>query len=241
MLTKIYPLDDTMEMKPVPYIDIHTHLDRVETDTIIVQNIFPGEGFAAFTGRNFYSFGLHPWHLKSQEENDEMLREVEEALEFDHVCFVGECGLDKKIDGDIEEQKRVFKAHAFIAEEFKRPLIIHCVKAYNEVFELHRKLHPEMPWILHGYTGNVQTTQLLGKQGFMFSFGKSLFNENSKSIESLKCLPMENIFFETDEYDTEVDTIYKKAAELKNVSLDILKNEIWNNFNRIESSLISRF
>lgn len=228
-------------MKPVPYIDIHTHPDRVENDTIIVQNIFPGEGFAAFTGRNFYSVGLHPWHLKTPEENNELLRVVEEALEFDHVCFVGECGLDKNIDFDFEEQKRVFKAHAFIAEEFKRPLIIHCVKAYNEVFQLQQKLHPEMPWILHGYVGNVQTTQQLGKQGFMFSFGKSIFNINSKSVESLKCLPMEKIFFETDEYDREVDVIYEKAAELKNVSLDILKIEIWNNFNRIESSLISRF
>ncbi len=240
MLTRV-PHKDYINMIPVPYIDIHSHPDRVETDTIIVQNIFPGEGFAAFTGRNFYSVGLHPWHLKTNEENNEMLRMVEEALEFDHVCFVGECGLDKNIDIDFEEQKRVFKAHTYIAEELKRPVIIHCVKAYNEVFELHQKLHPEMPWILHGYTGNVQTTQQLGKQGFMFSFGKSLFNENSKSIESLKCLPMEKIFFETDEYDREVDMIYEKAAELKNVSLDILKIEIWNNFNRIESSLISRF
>jgi TatD DNase family protein len=228
-------------MNPIPYIDIHTHPNRIETDTIIVQNIFPGEGFAAFTGRNFYSVGLHPWHLKSTDENNEMLRVVEEALEFDHVCFVGECGLDKKIDADFEEQKRVFMAHILIAEEFKRPLIIHCVKAYNEVFELHQKLHPEMPWILHGYNGNVQTTQQLARHGFMFSFGKSLFNENSKSIESLKYLPMEKIFFETDEYDREVDIIYTKAAELKNVSPDILKIEVWNNFNRIESSLISRF
>ena len=228
-------------MTPVPFIDIHTHPDRIETETIIVQNIYPGDGFAAFYGRNFYSVGLHPWHLKTSEENNESLRLVEEALDFDHVCFVGECGLDKKIDIDFEEQKRVFKAHIFIAEEFKRPLIIHCVKAYNEVLEMHKKTHPEMPWILHGYRGNVEMTQQLGKRGIMFSFGKSLFDEKSKSIESLKCLPMEKIFFETDEYDKDVEKVYEKAATLKNVSLDILKIEIWNNFNRIESSLISRF
>jgi len=228
-------------MNPVPFIDIHTHPDRVESETIIVQNIFPGESFAAFTGRNFYSVGLHPWYLKIPVENNEMLQMVADALEFDHVCFVGECGLDKKVTVDFEEQIRVFKVHAFIAEEFKRPLIIHCVKAYNEVFEIHKKLHPEMPWIMHGYRGNMQTTQLLGKRGIFFSFGKSLFDENSKSVESLKCLPMERIFFETDEYDGDVEQIYEKAAILKSVSLDILKIEVWNNFNRIESSLISRF
>lgn len=228
-------------MKPTPFVDIHTHPDRIESETIIVQNIFPGDGFAAFSGRNFYSVGLHPWHLKEPEENNEMLTLVEDALEFDHVCFVGECGLDKKTDIDFDEQLRVFKAHSFIAEEFKRPLIIHCVKAYNEVFELHRKLHPEMPWILHGYQGNIQLTKQLGEREILFSFGKSLFNEKSKSIESLKYLPMEKVFFETDEFDKDVEKIYKRAAELKNVSLNILKNEVWNNFNRIESSLISRF
>jgi len=228
-------------MEPVPFIDIHTHPNHIESETIIVQNIFPGEGFAAFTGRNFYSVGLHPWYLKTPEENNELMQMVADALEFDHVCFVGECGLDKKVTVDFEEQIRVFKAHAFIAEEFKRPLIIHCVKAYNEVFEIHKKLHPEMPWIMHGYQGNVQTTQLLGKRGIFFSFGKSLFDEKSKSIESLKCLPMEKIFFETDEFDGSVEQIYDRAVILKNVSPEILKIEIWNNFNRIESSLISRF
>jgi TatD DNase family protein len=228
-------------MIKIPFIDIHTHHEIVESETIVVHNIFPGDGFAAFTGRNFYSVGLHPWYLKTPGENNEMLQMVADALEFDHVCFVGECGLDKKVDIDFEEQIRVFKAQAFIAEEYRRPLIIHCVKAYNEVFEFHKKLHPEMPWIMHGYRGNVQTTQLLGKRGIFFSFGKSLFDESSKSIESLKCLPMEKIFFETDEFDGSVKQIYERAAILKNVSLDILKIEVWNNFNRIESSLISRF
>ena len=228
-------------MNPVPFVDIHTHPDRIETNTIIVQNIFPGDGFAAFSGRNFYSVGLHPWHLKTPEENNEMLKMVEEALEFDHVCFVGESGLDKKVEVDFDEQIRIFRAQAFIAEEFKRPLIIHCVKAYNEILEIHKKFHPEMTWIMHGYLGNLETTQQMAKRGIMFSFGKSLFSENSKSIESLKYLPMERIFFETDEYNKDVDKIYEKAATLKNVSLDILKSEVWNNFNRVESSLISQF
>ena len=98
-----------------------------------------------------------------------------------------------------------------------------------------------MPWIMHGYRGNAQITQLLAKHGIFFSFGMSLFDDHSKSVESLRYLPMEKIFFETDEFDGEVESIYEKAAILKNVSLDILKIEVWNNFHRIESSLISRF
>lgn len=228
-------------MKAAPFVDIHTHPNRIETDTIIVQNMYPGDSFAAFSGRNFYSVGLHPWHLKGLEENNEMLRLVEDALSFEHVCFVGECGLDKVVEVDFDEQIRIFKAHVFIAEEFRRPVIIHCVKAYNEIFDLHRQIRPEMPWVLHGYNGSVQLTKQMGERGILFSFGKSLFNKKSKSVESLKYLPMEKIFFETDEFDRDVDEVYKKAAQLKNVSINILKNEVFNNFNRIESSLLSRF
>lgn len=228
-------------MNPVPFIDIHTHSKRHENETITVRNLFPGDSIEAFSGRNFYSAGLHPWYLKTKEQNNELLKMLEEALEFDHVCFVGECGLDKIVETDFEEQKRVFRAQSFMAEEFKRPLVIHCVKAYSEILELHKKLHPEMPWIMHGYTGNVETTQQMAKKLIHFSFGEILFKANAKAIESFKNLPLERIFFETDEHGGDVAEIYKKGAELKNISIDTLANAVWNNFSRVENSLLGRF
>lgn len=227
-------------MKPIPFIDIHTHPFRNETDTVTVQNIYPGDGFAAFSGRNFYSVGLHPWHVKTFDENNELLVMVEDALEFDHVIFIGECGLDKKVETDFEEQKRVFRAQAFMAEEFRKPLMIHCVKAFNEVLELHKNMHPEMPWIMHGYNGNIQITQQLKQRGILFSFGENLFKENAKVLESFKNLTSESFFLETDELDEEVKKIYKQAASLRQVSLETIKQSIWENFNRIENRLLSR-
>lgn len=226
-------------MNPVPFVDIHTHLNRNVPDTIIVQNIFPGEAVEKFTGRNFYSVGLHPWHIKSEEVNDVLISMVKETLENDHVCFVGECGLDKLAKTNFEEQIRVFRAQVVLAEEWKRPVIIHCVRAYNEIMELHIKLKPDLPWILHGYTGGPTLTKQLAKRGFNFSFGKSLFNPKSKSIESFCWLPLDRIFLETDEFEGNVEEVYKQAAQLKEVSPELLKQEVWNNFNIVESSLIS--
>ena len=228
-------------MNPIPYIDIHTHPFIKETDTITVQNIYPGEDFAAFEGRNFYSVGLHPWHIKSRDQNNAELIMLEEAAEFNHVIFIGECGLDKKSETDFEEQKRVFEAQAFIAEEYKKPLIIHCVKAFNEVLELNIKIHPKMPWIMHGYNGNIQITQQLEKRGIMFSFGENLFISDSKAVESFKYLPVEKIFFETDEFDGEVEKIYLQGARLKNISVEILKQSVWRNFNSIEKKSTGLF
>ena len=182
-------------MSSIPYIDIHTHPFHKDEGTITVQNIFPGDGFAAFGGRNFYSVGLHPWHLGTKDENNEALQMVEEALEFDHVIFVGEAGLDKINGGDFIEQLRVFEAQAVIAEEYEYPLIIHCVKAMNEIIALRKKMNPAMPWIMHGYNGSLEITKQLIDKGFLFSFGKGLFRKNSKAVKSFKIFAFgQNIF-----------------------------------------------
>lgn len=227
-------------MHSIPYIDIHTHKNRYEKETITVQNIFPGEGFAAFSGRNFYSVGLHPWHLSKPKENNQALQLVEEALEFDHVIFVGEAGLDKLTETDFAEQQRVFEAQAFMAEEFNYPLIIHCVKAYNEVLELRKRMKPVLPWILHGYSSSIELTRQLADKGFLFSFGEILFKENAKALESFRYLPIEKVFFETDESEQDVERMYERGAQLKNLPVEQLKEAVWKNFNRIERTLVGR-
>lgn len=224
-------------MNLIPYIDIHTHPFHDETDTVTVQNIYPGDGFGAFNGRNFYSVGLHPWHISSKKENNLALQMVEDALDFDHVIFVGEAGLDKVIEKDFVEQQRVFEAQAYMAEEFEYPLIIHCVKAYNEILELYKKMNPALPWIMHGYNGSLEMTKQLAGKGFLFSFGESLFQKNSKGIESFKYLPLNKVFFETDESDVEVEKMYEQGAILKGISREDLKTAVWINFNRIENTL----
>jgi len=228
-------------MNSIPFIDFHTHSDRKETDTVTVQNIYPGDGFAAFSGRNFYSVGLHPWHISTPDDNNNALQMLEEALEFDHTIFVGEAGLDKLSTSDFNEQLRVFEAQAYIAEEYQYPLIIHCVKAYNEILEVHERMNPAMPWIFHGYNGSVELTKQMADKNILFSFGMNLFKENSKAVSSFLHLSYENIFFETDEFDGEVNEIYQQGASLKGTTVEFLKKKIWDNFNRIEKSLIGQF
>lgn len=228
-------------MNSIPYIDVHTHVFRLEKDTLTVQNIYPGDGFAAFQGRNFYSIGIHPWHIDGKKENNKSLQLIEKALAFDHVVFVGEAGLDKIIDNKFSEQQRVFEEQVKLAEEYKCPMIIHCVKAYNELIEIKTRLQPKMPWILHGYNGSLEQTKQLEKHNLLFSFGKNLFRESSKAITSFKYLAPNQLFLETDELEWKVEEVYRKAAELKGMEIDKLKLAIWENFNRIEKSLNTKF
>jgi len=224
-----------MSQTPLPYIDVHTHHINQKSDIVSVRNLFPGDNFAAFNGKNFLSVGLHPWCLKSKEENNEALELAEDALEFDHVIFVGETGPDPNAETNFDEQIRVFEAQAFMAEEYDKPMIIHCVKAYNEVIRIHKKLHPRQPWILHGYNGNLQETEQLSKANFLFSFGAFLFNKKAKALDSYKHLPVDRIFFETDESEYELKNIYSQGALLKNIAVEELKEKVWENFNRLEN------
>lgn len=222
-------------MNPIPYIDIHTHHSSPEKNTVSVRNLFPGERIPSFSGRNFYSAGLHPWEINTQEKNNDSLVMMEDALEIDHVIFVGECGLDKRADTDFDEQLRVFRAQVFMAEEYQKPLVIHCVKAYNEIIEIHKSEHPSVPWIFHGYSANLEITKQLVQRNMFFSFGKILFNDNAKALDSFRVLPIEKIFLETDEFEGDVAEIYKRGSQLRNISTDELKEAAWENFNRIEN------
>lgn len=160
---------------------------------------------------------------------------MEDALELDHVIFVGECGLDKLAKTNFDEQIRVFKAQAFMAEEYQKPLIIHCVKALNEIIELHKKSNPSVPWIFHAYNGSPELTEQLHDKNFLFSFGKAILHSDSKVAQSLKMLPLEKIFFETDEYEGTVEEIFRRGSELKGLNIEVLKQAVWENFNKIEN------
>jgi len=215
------------------FIDIHTHKENSEPGVITVQNIYPGEGFGAFRGNNYYSVGLHPWHIKSGQENNRMLETVEKSCKFDHVIFIGECGLDKQCGMDFKEQERVFLQQVELAEKMGKPVIIHCVKAYEEILAVRKKLNVKTPWIIHGFTGNTQQAGQLAKHGFLFSFGKALFNEGSKAAEAFRRLPENLIFLETDELPEPVKEIYKKASEIRGTGISLLAKSIESNFNRL--------
>lgn len=222
-------------MNLIPYIDIHTHQAEPGIETVQVLNLYPGDPIPVFKGKNFCSAGIHPWKLQSEEENNSMLQMMEEAFELDHVIFVGECGLDKNIRVPFDEQLRVFKAQVYMAEEYQKPLIIHCVKSWNEIIEVYSENPPSVPWIFHGYNGSPELSSHLSGGKFLFSFGKQLLKENSKAAESLKVVPLHKVFFETDDTDVPVETMYSRASEILGVSVEDLKGTVWENFNRIEN------
>jgi TatD DNase family protein len=159
----------------------------------------------------YFSCGVHPWYSDDFENQLDVLEKI--VRYNSDIVAVGEAGLDKLKGLDMSTQIDIFKRQIQLAEMVEKPLVIHCVKAWNELIALKKEINPKQSWIIHGYRGNINQVEQLVKFGFKFSLG-----EYSNS-EILKEIPMSSLFFETDMSDSSIFTIYQKYSELIGISV----------------------
>lgn len=210
------------------FINIHGHRQSNSIEEWVMQNLmakdFPPEDIE----NGYYSVGFHPYSVGRVDEQ-ETLQKVRLALEHPRVLALGEIGLDKSIEADMEEQRRIFEKQVEIAESVSLPVVLHVVRAFNEMLEFMKAHQPVVPMIIHGYNGSTQMAGQLVKAGFMISFGEAIMGEHSKVIEALQRVPVEKLFLETDEGDMDIRELYQFAATVKGVSVDHLRVQIFEN------------
>jgi TatD DNase family protein len=217
-----------------PYIDLHTHNYKSGKGVLAVYNLSLNE--ALFSAEGPFSAGLHPWY--ADQLSPELLSQKLELLATNHqlVAF-GESGLDKVCHVPLEVQKDIFEIHLRKAAENNKPLILHCVKAWEELLEM-TSIYP-LPKILHGYNGSQELTGRLVKAGFYFSIGKSIMNPASKIRGSMAGIPMDAIFCETDTSDFAIDAIYRAVSEVLHLNEVDLRKIIFRNYSRITENNIA--
>ena len=207
--------------------DIHTHTPQNNTSeemSIFNLNIPDHLCCCGLNLRNCsYSLGIHPWKIWP-DLLSEQLRFIEENVHFDSVKAVGECGLDKLCDTPFEWQMRAFRGQIGISEKYHKPLIIHCVKATDELLALKKDLKPNQAWIIHGFRGKPEQMRQLTTHGFYLSFGIH-FN-----ADTLRETPPDAFFLETDEADVSIRTVYEAAADCRGLFLQNLQDRIEKNF-----------
>lgn len=218
----------------VSFIDLHTHLLKEESNVFKIVNLFPEQIDQALnhkTTLSVYSIGWHPWYLK-QSQIKSMMEAIDRASTNVSVVAIGECGLDLLCDPTVPLQLTVFKGHALIAEKAEKPLLIHCVRAFNELIRVKKELVPSMPWIIHGFNANLSIGKELIRHGFYFSLGKALLDNTSNAAKLLPEIPNDHFFLETDDSDESIETIYRQAALLKNIEVEELKKSVTANYFR---------
>lgn len=148
---------------PRPLYDLHTH-DLSRRDAIV--NLPEG---ADVPSEGRYSVGIHPWD--STGVTPQRWEWLEEAARAPQVVAIGECGLDALRGPSLDEQERVFAAQATLAAELGKPLIIHCVRAWDRLLRLNKELRGDSTWIIHGFRGKEALGRQLLSAGLRLSFG----------------------------------------------------------------------
>jgi TatD DNase family protein len=210
------------------FINIHGHRQANNIQEWVMMNLFARNFPPEDIDHGYYSVGFHPYNV-GKVNVEETLEKVKQATKHPRVYAVGEIGLDKSIEAPFEEQMRIFEKQVEIAESANLPVVLHVVRAFNELIRFAKSHQPTVSMIIHGYNGSAEMAEELVKAGFLLSFGESIASEHSKSIEALQRVPLEKLFLETDEGLLDIREIYQAASEIKGVSVDHLRVQIYEN------------
>lgn len=207
-------------------IDVHTHHISLAENSgkAIVSLSMSEESFRSSLSvclKNHIpvSVGLHPWGVEADWQSF-MNDELRVLLSSRQVLAVGEAGLDKIRGGLWEWQLAAFRAQIELAEEVGKPLLIHCVKAIDEIIHLRRDYSPNVPWIIHGFRGKKEQAIQLIEKGFYLSFGE-YYHE-----EALRVCPTDRLLMETDESPIDIHALYVRAAQIKEMDVEAFRNQI---------------
>ena len=180
-----------------PHADIHCH-DRSRYREAVI-NIYPDDDIIDGA---YHSVGIHPWHTVDVAPST--INRLRSLAAHPQIVAIGETGLDTLKGASIKVQTEIFRLHVALSEQHQKPLIIHCVKSFNEIIALKKELRPTMPWIIHGFRGKPQLASQLINQGFYISLGEH-FNPQSATV-----IPTNRLLFETDESTLDFDTIIER-------------------------------
>ena len=147
--------------------------------------------------------------------------------------------LDKLRGEDLAFQTKAFEAQIRLAQSVSKPVLIHCVRAFNEVINVKKRLNPKIPLVIHGFNKNANVLNELLRRGFFISIGAAILAKNDADTEgssfskNLLNIPLDRLFFETDDAENvEISTIYEAAAKILDKDINDLKSIVYANFER---------
>ncbi len=209
-----------------PFVDVHTHGQHLPQDDVC-QIVDTTTQLPPSQMRNsdFISIGIHPWHATKEAWNNQHVQ-LEEAVNQSCVAMIGETGLDSLRGADMEEQIVVFEYHVRLAESFRKPVVIHCVKAFHHIIELRKKMQPRQHWIIHGFTKHKKLATQLLDAGCILSFGKHILHDNPMLFDVVQYMPVGSYCAETDDAVYSIQEIYARLSALRHIPQAELAEQI---------------
>lgn len=251
------------------FLDFHCHLDDPAYDSTrqqMVRDCFDSGFFALVTvtdpcekeslektrdiirlhERLFCIIAVHPHHADQYHPDTEQT--IIEFARSQQAIAIGETGLDFYYNHSTpENQLQVFRRQITIAKKLNLPLVIHAREAEIRVLEILEAEKFRLPVVFHCYSGSRSMAREIINRGYFISIsGIVTFKKSIELQETVKELPLEKLFIETDSpylspdpfrgklnTPLRVKLIAEKIAEIKNISVEKLNRAVCDNFKRL--------
>ena len=212
-------------------IDFHTH--NPNSNHLCIESL----SLLDTPGESYFTYGLHPWHL-TQMNLSEFETRLLSLYKNEKFLALGEAGLDRACAIDYELQRQAFSFQLNLANELSIDVvIIHCVRALNDVIELVKKSSFKGTLVFHDANFSLEDSQRLMEGGHYLSFGTNLLRDNAKASQVFSKLNLEQIFLETDDLKQSIDEIYDQAATKLGISTLVLETQVLKNFQKLFPSI----
>lgn len=192
------------------------------------------------------SFGYHPWYVK--ERSNRWLKTLSGYLEQFPTANVGEIGLDRWIkDHDIKDQLEVFIHQWQLADQFDRPITVHCLRAWGVLVDCLPQLKPK-PYLLHSYSGSKELIPTFSEHGAYFSISGYFFEPKKRNkLLVFDAVPKNRLLLETDapamplpeslckfggrevNHPCNLSVIYRRYSEFADQSVDKTLDQVKQN------------
>ena len=201
------------------FTDTHTHLYleqfRDDLDTVIENAISSGVNRFFFPAINsnytdlmldlkkkypdniFLMSGLHPCYVSSNYPKE--IRHVEKIIHSNEIVAVGEIGIDLHWDKtSLEIQIKAFDTQISLANDHNLPIVIHCRKSFDEIYDILIKNKVKNGGIFHCFSGNLDEAKKILDLGMKLGIGGVVTFKNGKIDKFLNQIDISNIVLETD-------------------------------------------
>lgn len=205
----------------IALVDSHSHLDAEEFDPDrravleraraagVDWQIIPAVSVRGFEklaalcvaeAGLFPAYGLHPMHVGDHRPED--IGTLATWLERERPVAVGECGLDRYVDGlDTDLQRHYFRRQLELAREFALPVVIHARRAVEDVIVAIRTIGG-LTGVVHSFSGSPEQARQLWNLGFLIGLGGPVTHERAHRLRRLAAsMPIDFLLLETDSPD----------------------------------------
>lgn len=202
------------------------------------------------------SFGIHPWFISNLSHDWD--RKLEEYLRK-IPSGVGECGLDFAREGcDVKIQEEIFKKQLYIANKLKRPVNMHCRRAWQRLIPIIQEVgFLQAGGIIHSYSGSHEMVKILESLNINISFSGSVTRPNSKKgPKAIRAVHRDRLLLETDSPDilpsgitgpgermlnepAFIRIVAEKVALIKNMTLQSVADITYTNALHLYRGIIS--